>query len=400
MNRNFAGEAAEPAARVLGECAVSLWGLTPLERWRRWCIRAGIAAPGEDDQPLPRSGTVILLKAGAVLDEALARPLREQCPVVLAVEHPDPAQSGTRVALAAHVPGADAASAAALLGRTGFRVSDLPSGTPPIRSPAELGSAYSKALRKRAAPYAFLIGLHPLPEIERRMFSGAYKGVTDLVTKWLWPVPARWATRWAAANGISANMVTTASLILVILALWLFAAGHFLGGLVAAWAMAFLDTVDGKLARVTLTSSRRGEAFDHGIDLIHPPFWYAAWWYGLQPAASGLDGLLDISLWVIVIGYLLGRLMEGFFLWQYKFDMHAWRRIDSAFRLVTARRNPNVCILTIGALLGRPDLAFAAVAVWTALSLAFHGMRIAQAVWDQRHGRAPVSWLSDPAPAG
>src|SRR3546814_2416912 len=48
--------------------------------------------------------------------------------------------------------------------------------------------------------------------------------------------------------------------------------GGFWTGLAAAWIMTFLDTVDGKLARVTLASSRWGNAYDHGIDLIHPPF--------------------------------------------------------------------------------------------------------------------------------
>ena len=41
--------------------------------------------------------------------------------------------------------------------------------------------------------------------------------------------------------------------------------------------MTFLDTVDGKLARVTLTSSPFGNVLDHSLDLIHPPFWYWAW---------------------------------------------------------------------------------------------------------------------------
>ena len=43
-----------------------------------------------------------------------------------------------------------------------------------------------------------------------------------------------------------------------------------------------LDTVDGKLARCTITSSKIGEAIDHGIDLVHPPFWWWAWGVGLH----------------------------------------------------------------------------------------------------------------------
>ena len=122
--------------------------------------------------------------------------------------------------------------------------------------------------------------------LERLTFSGAYKGVTDLVTKWLWPVPARWVTRWCVAHGHHPNQVTFASLVLVVIAGVLFARGEFAWGLVAGWIMTFLDTVDGKLARVTVTSTKLGNVFDHGIDLIHPPLWYLAWGMGLALSAA------------------------------------------------------------------------------------------------------------------
>ena len=67
----------------------------------------------------------------------------------------------------------------------------------------------------------------------------------------------------------------------MILAGFLFSYGYFALGLALGWVMTFLDTVDGKLARVTVTSSKWGNIFDHGIDLIHPPIWYVAWGIGL-----------------------------------------------------------------------------------------------------------------------
>jgi phosphatidylglycerophosphate synthase len=73
-------------------------------------------------------------------------------------------------------------------------------------------------------------------------------------------------------------MVTIAGIILVFVAFYFFLRGQFLSGLLCAWIMTFLDTVDGKLARTTLTSSKWGDVLDHGIDLIHPPFWYRGHW--------------------------------------------------------------------------------------------------------------------------
>jgi phosphatidylglycerophosphate synthase len=164
--------------------------------------------------------------------------------------------------------------------------------------------------------------------------------------------------------------------------------------------MTFLDTVDGKLARVTLTSSKLGNVFDHGIDLLHPPFWYAAWYYGVHAVGTDLSPiLLSFALWIIIIGYVLGRMQEGFFIWQFKFEMHAWRPVDAAFRLFTARRNSNLALMTVAILAGRPDLGFLAVALWTLLSLAFHFLRIGQALQRRRAGAAVRSWLTEPIAA-
>ena len=76
--------------------------------------------------------------------------------------------------------------------------------------------------------------------------------------------------------------VTSTSLVLALLTIVCFARGSFVLGLGLAWIMTFLDTVDGKLARVTLTSSKWGNVFDHGTDLVHPPFWWFAWYWGLH----------------------------------------------------------------------------------------------------------------------
>jgi hypothetical protein len=70
-----------------------------------------------------------------------------------------------------------------------------------------------------------------------------------------------------------------------------------------------------------------------------------------------------------------------------------WRPIDSRFRLITARRNPNMVILVAGLLIGRPDTGLVLVALWTILSLIFHAVRLAQASEQVMRGRKIVSWL-------
>jgi len=155
-----------------------------------------------------------------------------------------------------------------------------------------------------------------------------------------------------------------------------------------------LDTVDGKLARVTGASSKWGEVFDHGIDLVHPPFWYWAWEHGLAAYGRPLEPVVVImTLWTIVGGYVAQRIIEGIFIKRLKMEIHVWRPIDSRFRLITARRNPNMVILVASLLFQRPDVGLELVAAWTILSLIFHAVRLAQATERLGRGERITSWL-------
>jgi len=375
-----------PGAILINRCDVRLWSLSQEERLRRALARCGVSAVAAE------GASVVLLRTDFAIDETLIHALASRPGRILVS-----ASSDDRVtAVAAHVPREEVDRVTPLLHQDRGPLSEIASAGFAVLGPEDLASGYSDALRKKAAPYLLALAEHAPLAVEWRMFRGSYKGVTDFVTKWVWPWPAFWVTRWCAARRISPNAVTAVSLLLVFAAMWLFARGHFASGLLAAWLMTFLDTVDGKLARVTLTSSKLGNVLDHGIDLLHPPFWYVAWYFGLVAGSTEATALLLAgALWVTVIGYLVGRLQEGFFLWRYRIEMHVWKRVDSLFRLITARRNPNLVLLTVAAIAGRPDLGLVTVAVWTVISLLFHFLRIGQAVRQTRAGLSPTSWLAE-----
>jgi phosphatidylglycerophosphate synthase len=254
-----------------------------------------------------------------------------------------------------------------------------------------LAGQHNIRLRKKLKP--LMLPATDRRSVEKALFDDSYKGVTDLVTKHVWPPLALPATRWCALRGLTPNQVTLASAVLVGFAFWLFWHGHFALGIAVGWAMTFLDTVDGKLARVTLQSSPFGNIFDHGVDLIHPPFWYWAWAVGL--AASGMP--LDDGGWtlgIIIAGYILQRGEEALFLHLFGMQIHIWRPFDSLFRQITARRNPNLLILMVATILGAPREGLIAVAVWTVLCFLIHLARIVQALAARRTG--PLnSWLAE-----
>ncbi|MDT8345422.1 MAG: CDP-alcohol phosphatidyltransferase family protein [Thermohalobaculum sp.] len=351
----------------------------PLADWQR---RAWARAGARSDAA---ASTQVLADSDWVLSPALARAVVAR-PGAALMAAPQPGAAARAVAL--HLPpGALPGDFAPLLGESDAARLEAAGLTP--ASPEALAGTYDHALRKRALPYAVSVSADGAAAVEERLYAGSYKGVTDLVTKYVWPRPALWATRLCARLGLSPNTVTTLSLVLVVAAFWCFWNALWAPGLVLGWAMTFLDTVDGKLARVTLQSSRWGNVYDHGIDLIHPPFWYLAVWHGLDGQWGGND-VLDLSLAVILGGYVLGRVFEGIFMHRFGFHIHVWRRIDSVARVITARRNPNMLILTVAAVPGYVAGGFIAVAAWTVFWLVFHFVRLVQALVA---GRRHVSWL-------
>jgi len=253
---------------------------------------------------------------------------------------------------------------------------------------------YNDALRKQQQPFCMPLTPQNAISIERESYEGAYKGITDLLTLYLWKGLAFHLTRGAAKFGLTPNMVTAVGAVLCVLAFYLFWIGEYWLGIASGFAFMVLDTVDGKLARCTITSSWWGNIFDHGIDLIHPPFWYWAWAVGLSAWGMAYD--TSSWWWVLGIiwgGYIVQRLIEGEFIRQFGIHIHVWRKFDSDFRLITARRNPNMIPLIIGLIFGRPDLGLAAVAAWTLISLIVHLVQLAQAYAAHAKGAKITSWL-------
>lgn len=382
----MSADRATTAYCLIGDSDIRPFQLSPRQRLQRSLQRAGLETELSASDLETWDGPAVIFRADFIVDEGLVAAmvaasgtaLRAETGQIVAAHGID--RAGARRAFSIVAELTDVAT-------TGFQVQD----------PIALASTYRKSLRKRAKPILVHADGADVAVIERLLFDGSYKGVTDVVTKYVWPVPALAATRWCARHGFSPNAVTWVSLGCVILAMILFWNGWYLLGLAAAWAMCFLDTVDGKLARCTLTSSKLGDIFDHGIDLLHPPFWYYAWFVGLGVAVATP---LSWALWVVILGYVAGRLQEGLFIWRFGIEIHTWRPVDSWFRLITARRNPNLLILTAAALMRAPDTGLTLVAAWTVLSFAFHSLRIVQGFLAKARGTPPESWLQAPLGVG
>ncbi|MEM1231641.1 MAG: CDP-alcohol phosphatidyltransferase family protein [Pseudomonadota bacterium] len=376
------------AVRIVGSSDVMLWHLDSRTRLARQIAQEPSLCllPDDDAAAIPALlAHADFLFEGATLRELAARGAQTGALLI------DP--SSARVAAIALPQDSSALSEAQAIT---LLDAAAPIDTPwPCLTPEDI-PVYDGKLRRHSVPTLARLAPEHADALEAQLYGASYKGITDLVTKWWWPRPAKRGVAWCAARDITPNQVTGLGAVLMLFALAAFALGAWLPGLLAGWFMTYLDTVDGKLARVRVQSSPMGHALDHGMDIVHPPFWYLAWAYGLSA---------DTALWQTVpfeplmiamfAGYVGGRIAEGLFHALGSCSLFAWRPFDAYFRLITGRRNPCLILLTVGVAIGRPDLGLLWVVAWTVLSTVILFLRLLYALAVRLRSGPLTSWLAD-----
>src|SRR6185369_6060208 len=173
---------------------------------RRQLRRAGATANAADAQHM------VLLRADWVYDDPFVRGL---------VARTAPCGMWNEAGCVALVVTPSRVAEASALLAQGRAPEDLP------RIPQhEIAGSYNDKLRKREPPFLLPLTAAQLPAIEKRVFAGSYKGVTDFVTL-SWPKAVSAVTRVCANLGLTPNMVTSVSLVMTLLATWLFWHGHY-----------------------------------------------------------------------------------------------------------------------------------------------------------------------------
>lgn len=267
-------------------------------------------------------------------------------------------------------------------------------------------------IRKLRRSFPFYIipvsGKDEIPTIARYLFWSNYKGSTDVMTRYVYP-PLVWLMVRPLANArIHPNWVTLVSIACTLAAVPFFMRGQFLIGFILAFSMSVLDSVDGKVARLTFTSSRLGNNLDHGLDLFHPPFWYFAWAWGLLyqsgtifiPYPTSLDELfigvteglplLIAAYWLVLI-YLLDRVVLAIYPRFFRRGLHTHAPIDSRMRSIIARRNINLPLFLIGYVTGFGQEVFYFIVAWQGATLLYHTVRtIYILLFDRNPNRAPA----------
>jgi hypothetical protein len=227
-------------------------------------------------------------------------------------------------------------------------------------------------------------------------YEKAFPRVSDALTLYLWRRPAFAVTRGAAAAGFPAAAVTLLEALLAGLVFLLFWNGRYWHGLLVALAVMLVSVAGMMLSRLTHTPAWANR-LRIAVEIVAPLFWWWAWVHGLATYGRPLEPVYaTMVLWVVVGGTVALRVIEALVLHRFNgMEIHAWRPLDSRFRLVSAGRNPNLVILSAALLFRRPDSGLVLVAWWTLISLIFHAVRLAQLTDQQARRRKIVSWFDE-----
>jgi len=252
---------------------------------------------------------------------------------------------------------------------------------------------YITSLRRALEPYAIRIAdRKSVNPVERFLFWSNYKGSTDFLTRYVYP-PLVWLmVRPLARWRVHPNWVTGVDIAATFLAVPFFAIGAWLPGLLLSYLMSVLDSVDGKLARLTFRSSKLGEVLDHGLDIVHPPIWYLAWGWAL---GGGDASSLAFRASILMFGlYFVDRILAGVFKQRVGRSIHGITPFDERMRTFISRRNVNLPFFTAAVFIDwmwpgwhAKVIVFYLIVAWQAVCLVFHADRVVR-FWNARR-KAP-----------
>jgi phosphatidylglycerophosphate synthase len=174
--------------------------------------------------------------------------------------------------------------------------------------------------------------------------------------------------RRLAPTAITANQVTLITTILGFAVGLLYYSGWLRVGVLLAIFVEVLDGVDGKLARITRTTSKAGE-YEHILDFFYENSWYLA--LGFFFSRSGFHFTWTAAMMLIAFD-LIDNIVYSIA------DVKWGRSVDNAtpflscFRLIAGRRNIYTWLFLPGFLLGLPAVAFYLAVAWAGITAAIH----------------------------
>ena len=232
---------------------------------------------------------------------------------------------------------------------------------------------YIPSMRKETKPFWIDIDTKEnLIEAERILIENACKGRNDLLATYVnKPIENFIVSRFANTQ-ITPNQVTILTNIIAYTSTFLFIKGDLLFASLLTFVVSFMDGVDGKLARVRMSSSNIGE-METAFDYLFEHSWYIA----LAIYLSNAFGAMPVLLSTFIL------LFDGFSYYSARVfgkaiksrELEDYGRIEQLFRKFDGRKNSYIIFILIGVLLNAPFWSLVAISVWSSVSAIFYSLR-------------------------
>lgn len=228
---------------------------------------------------------------------------------------------------------------------------------------------YIVRMRRRVRPLCFSAPPEQSRRVaERIILDSAQNGTLDLPAYIHGPIETAIISLLCKTR-ITPNQITIGGFVIGCSATAAFVVGRVGLGILAALIFGIVDGLDGKLSRVKIETTERGE-WEHHLDYLIENSWWLAIAFHLW--RSGQFPNVFYFLALLIASHLLaefakrrvkiarGRLLD---------DVAPF---DRTFRLIAARRNVYVWVLGCGFLLGAFPQSYAIICGWAAVSAAVH----------------------------
>jgi phosphatidylglycerophosphate synthase len=190
----------------------------------------------------------------------------------------------------------------------------------------------------------------------------------ELPSRYFDPYFENLIVRRLAPTAITANQVTIITTVLGFVVAALYLGGWLCTGVLLAIFVEVLDGVDGKLARITRTTSKAGE-YEHILDFFYENSWWLALGRFLRRSGSPFA-------WIAAMLMVAFDLADNI---VYSVADVKWgRSVDNAtpflsrFRTIAGRRNIYTWIFLPGFFLGVPAFSFYLAVAWAGTTAGIH----------------------------
>jgi hypothetical protein len=233
---------------------------------------------------------------------------------------------------------------------------------------------YVRFLRKNVPPvFVKMDAARSSRALENMLYDRTFKGSMEFVAIYGYRLPVREMTRWIAATRITPNQITGLAITCSVAAIPCFWMGWLVSGLILAATFIVLDSLDGKLARLTFRLSHVADRVDHLTSLPTRMGWYSG--MAMTFSSGNWQSLEGIGGILLIVLPFLDKMNLNLCNWKFGHSLLDFTPMDRRIHLFTVRRN-DIFVMLIGNATGFALQSYYAIVAWMILTWVWHSGRL------------------------